>query len=257
MFARGLRNSMALAAHPRFPDEGFALLQGENARDLPDADRPNEEINALERMHYGWPYCYDLTTVSPEYAAFLKTGAYRNLCNDAARYRRPHSLLPPHGAPLGMLYYDGTKFPELAGKLIVGLHGYRPTGSRIIYYDVDERGFPQIQPPPVHYNVSCTAAPRSLPHRKRSPGRCGAADRADRRLAQGERRAPARRAGRHDGRVRRRDLARRRQEPDHHPHRRRAGGARREPAAVRPAHARRRSTNSSAWCSAMPRAASA
>ena len=50
VFARGLRNSMALAAHPRFPDEGFALLQGENARDLPDADRPNEEINALERQ---------------------------------------------------------------------------------------------------------------------------------------------------------------------------------------------------------------
>ena len=39
VFARGLRNSMALAAHPRFPDEGFALLQGENARDLPEADR--------------------------------------------------------------------------------------------------------------------------------------------------------------------------------------------------------------------------
>jgi glucose/arabinose dehydrogenase len=161
VFARGLRNSMALAVHPRFPDEGFALLQGENARDLPDADRPNEEINALERMHYGWPYCYDLATVSPEYAAFLKSSsAYRNLCNDAARYRRPHSLLPPHGAPLGMLYYEGTKFPELSGKLLVGLHGYRPTGSRILYYDVDARGFPQVQPPPVHYNVSCSATPR-------------------------------------------------------------------------------------------------
>jgi len=161
VFAHGLRNSMALAAHPRFPDEGFALLQAENARDLPDADKPNEEINALEPgRHYGWPYCYDLTTVSPEYAAFLKTGAYRNLCSDSARYRRPHSLLSPHGAPLGMLFYDGTKFPELAGKLIVGLHGYRPTGSRVIYYDVDERGFPQIQPPPVHYNVSCSAASR-------------------------------------------------------------------------------------------------
>ena len=162
VFARGLRNSMALAAHPRFPDEGFALLQGENARDLPEADRPNEEINALERgKHYGWPYCYDLATVSPEYAAFLKaSSAYRNLCGDAARYRRPHSLLPPHGAPLGMLYYEGTKFPELAGKLLVGLHGYRLTGSRIVTYDTDVHGFPKIQPPPVHYNVSCSAVPR-------------------------------------------------------------------------------------------------
>ena len=73
VFARGLRNSMALAVHPRFPDEGFPLLQGENARDLPEANRPNEELNALERgKHYGWPYCYDLSTVSTEYAAFLK-----------------------------------------------------------------------------------------------------------------------------------------------------------------------------------------
>ena len=164
VFARGLRNSMALAVHPRFPDEGFALLQAENARDLPDADKPNEEINALERgKHYGWPYCHDLTTVSPEYAAFLKiSAAYRNLCADAALYRRPHSLLPPHAAPLGMLYYEGGKFPELSGKLIVGLHGYRPTGSRVIYYDVDARGFPAVQPPPVHYNVSCAASPERI-----------------------------------------------------------------------------------------------
>ncbi|MGC2776879.1 MAG: sugar dehydrogenase, partial [Bradyrhizobium sp.] len=36
VFARGLRNSMALALHPRFPDPGTAFLQGENARDLQD-----------------------------------------------------------------------------------------------------------------------------------------------------------------------------------------------------------------------------
>ena len=69
VYARGLRNSMALAMHSRFPDEGFAFLQGENARDLPDADKPNEELNVLERgKHYGWPYCYDLATASTEYA---------------------------------------------------------------------------------------------------------------------------------------------------------------------------------------------
>lgn len=160
VFARGLRNSMALAAHPRFPDEGFALLQGENARDLPEANRPNDELNVLERgKHHGWPYCYDLSTSSPEYAAFLKkSGPHRDLCNNAALYRPPHSLMPPHGAPLGMLYYQGDKFPAFKDKLIVALHGYRPSGSRLIVYDTDAHGLPPVHPPPVRYNVSCAAS---------------------------------------------------------------------------------------------------
>jgi hypothetical protein len=56
-----------------------------------------------------------------------------------------------------MLHYAGEKFPELAGKLLVGLHGYRPTGSRVIVYDVDAKGFPVVKPPPVRYAVSCAS----------------------------------------------------------------------------------------------------
>jgi glucose/arabinose dehydrogenase len=164
VYARGLRNSMALAVHPQFPAEGFAFLQAENARDLPDPFRPNEEINAIEKgKHYGWPYCYDLTTGSPEYAGFLKqSGPYRELCANAGGYRKPHSLLPPHAAPLGMGYYGGKKFPELEGKLLIALHGYRPTGSRVIFYDVDAKGFPKIEPPPVRYRVSCAGEPTQV-----------------------------------------------------------------------------------------------
>lgn len=164
VYARGLRNSMALAVHPEFPAEGFAFLQGENARDLPDPTKPNEELNALERgRHYGWPYCYDLATVSPEYRAFLTTNSsYRNLCANTTLYKRPHTLMPPHAAPLSMFYYQGDKFPELMGKLVVGLHGYRPTGSRVIFYDVDARGSPLIRAAPVRYNVSCAAEPTQV-----------------------------------------------------------------------------------------------
>ena len=148
---------------PRFPADGFAFLQAENARDLPDPMSPNEELNAIEQgKHYGWPYCYDLATASPEFKAFLQTSpAYRDFCNNKAAYRQPHSLLPPHSAPLAMLYYRGSRFPELDGKLLVGLHGYRPTGSRVIFYDVDARGFPAVSPAPVRYHVSCAAEPTS------------------------------------------------------------------------------------------------
>ncbi|MDH2384386.1 PQQ-dependent sugar dehydrogenase [Bradyrhizobium sp. CER78] len=160
IYAQGLRNSMALAVHPRFPDPGYAFLQGENGRDLQDVFKPNEEINALEKgKHYGWPYCYDLSTASPEFKAVLQSGRYKNLCNNAALYRQPYSLLPPHGAPLAMLYYYGTKFPELEGKLLIDLHGYRPTGNRLLIYDVDDQGFPKLSPSPVRYHVSCASEP--------------------------------------------------------------------------------------------------
>lgn len=160
VYARGLRNSMALALHPNFPDAGYAFLQGENGQDLPDIFKPNEEINAIEQgRHYGWPYCYDLSTPSPEFRRVLQSGPYKSLCTANALYKAPHSLMPPHGAPLAMLYYRGTKFPELEGKLLVGLHGYRPTGSRILIYEVDDRGFPKPKPAPVRYHVSCAADP--------------------------------------------------------------------------------------------------
>lgn len=160
VYARGLRNSMALALHPNFPDAGYAFLQGENGRDLPDIFKPNEEINAIEQgRHYGWPYCYDLSTPSPEFRTVLQSGVYKSLCTASALYKPPLSLMPPHGAPLAMLYYHGDKFPELEGKLLVGLHGYRPTGSRLLVYDVDDHGFPKPSPAPVRYHVSCAAEP--------------------------------------------------------------------------------------------------
>lgn len=160
VYARGLRNSMALALHPNFPDPGYAFLQGENGRDLPDIFKPNEEINAIEQgRHYGWPYCYDVSTPSPEFRIVLQSGVYKSLCTANALYKPPLSLLPPHGAPLAMLYYHGAKFPELESKLLVGLHGYRPTGSRLIAYDVDDHGFPKLSPAPVRYHVSCAADP--------------------------------------------------------------------------------------------------
>ena len=96
---------------------------------------------------------------APSSELVLQSGTYKSLCTANAIYRQPFSLLPPHGAPLAMLYYHGAKFPELEGKLLVGLHGYRPTGSRVLVYDVDDHGFPKPSPAPVRYHVSCAADP--------------------------------------------------------------------------------------------------
>ncbi len=176
IYASGLRNSMALAMHPRFPEPGFAFLQGENARDLPDAMKPNEELNALEEgRHYGWPYCYDLDSPSPEYANFLKSKSkFQSMCSGNALYKAPFSLLPPHSAPLGMFYYNADRFPELKNHLVVSLHGYRPTGSRLISFAVDEKGFPKVEEPPVLYGVSC-APEKRRPYQTESASQVAAA----------------------------------------------------------------------------------
>ena len=84
-------------------------------------------------------------------------------------------LLPPHGAPLSMLYYDGAMFPQLRGKLLIALHGYRPAGARIAAFTVDRRGIPLLTPN-AHYDMYATPRRRrdrrACPIPDRPPNRC-------------------------------------------------------------------------------------
>jgi len=133
VFAEGLRNSVALA---EFPASGV-IIQAENSRDsiddvmpeLPDdEDLPPDELNVLEAGgRYGWPYCYGANIPSPEYLHWNCTG-----------YHPPLVPLPAHAAPLGMAYWNGG--------LVVGYHGYRKHGHRIVWFPVDADGRPQNQP---------------------------------------------------------------------------------------------------------------
>ncbi len=94
-------------------------------------------INRLQPgADYGWPYCVEMATPAP-----LWRGVGQRDCKGSWR-RAPVLLLPPHGAPLSMLYYHGAMFPELEGKLLLTLHGFRATGSRIVAYPVDPTGAP-------------------------------------------------------------------------------------------------------------------
>lgn len=140
IMARGLRNSMALAVHP----VSGALVQGENSRDsiatheaslaAQEGDLPHEELNVIvEGADYGWPYCYDNGAPNPEYRGRV----------DCSRTTNPALLLPGHAAPLGMAYYTGTLFPAAyRGNLIVGYHGYRANGHRLVVVPVDQNGVP-------------------------------------------------------------------------------------------------------------------
>ena len=132
--AHGLRNSVALAAHP-----SGTILQGENGVDFPEVDRPHEELNVIEAgRHYGWPYCFDRDRPDPRWA---HSGFS---CDPSANpgYTPPHLLLPPHGAPLGMAYYTADRMPRLRGRLLISLHGYRAPGHRLLSFPTDARGVP-------------------------------------------------------------------------------------------------------------------
>ncbi|WP_299428709.1 PQQ-dependent sugar dehydrogenase [uncultured Meiothermus sp.] len=134
VYATGLRNSMALAIHP-----SGTLLQGENSRDaiqaadprISDEAHPADELNVVvQGTHYGWPYCYENGKNAPEFPRY-----------NCAQTRNPTLLLPAHAAPLGMAYLSAQS--ELGGNwLVVGYHGYRKTGHRLVAFRVDGRGIP-------------------------------------------------------------------------------------------------------------------
>jgi glucose/arabinose dehydrogenase len=141
MYAKGLRNSMALAIHKT----SGTLLQAENAMDLKNEFSPFEEINIIEKdKHYGWPYCYDFYNKSPNFLNYDQFKCEEASQNSEGVYQAPWVLLPPHTAPLGMMYYpeDKTLLPHLKGKLLIAYHGYRAPGHRIVYFDVDDQGRP-------------------------------------------------------------------------------------------------------------------
>jgi glucose/arabinose dehydrogenase len=138
VIAQGLRNSMGLL----FTSKGD-LIQVENGRDFPESSRPFEELNVISASdlrrpksappHYGWPYCYNFNEKSDEWKNFSFSCDPQTNSN----YRAPHVFLPPHSAPLGLMRYTGSMFPNLKNKLIVPLHGYRSAGHRIIAFKTD------------------------------------------------------------------------------------------------------------------------
>lgn|GEM_PF-107490 len=143
IFASHLRNSMALAVHPK----SGILLQAENSRDaidkadssLNDAEEPREELNVLERGgKYGWPYCYNAGVKAPEFPNNT----------DCTTMRKPALLLPAHVAPLGLTYYFADAFPSwYKGKALVTYHGYREYGHKLVAVPTDSNGKPTGEAP--------------------------------------------------------------------------------------------------------------
>ncbi len=128
-FARGLRNSVALA----FVSGPNLLLQGENSIDYPDETAPPEELNVLrEGAHYGWPYCTGPRTPARGYEGRF----------DCGKTEPAAVLWPAHAAPLQLIAVPAAAENPFAGQLVVAWHGYRAGGHRVVGFKLDARGRP-------------------------------------------------------------------------------------------------------------------
>ncbi len=112
LYAKGLRNSVALAIEPVTQE----LWGAENGRDLLGDNIPPEEINIIkEGKDYGWPYCYGNKVADTSYSS-------------EALSRCPQTEpmiygLPSHNAPLGMAFVPENFNSEWKDDLVVALHG--------------------------------------------------------------------------------------------------------------------------------------
>jgi glucose/arabinose dehydrogenase len=112
-FASGLRNPVGIAFEPQ-SGELYVVV---NERDgLGDGLVPDYLTRVRQDEFYGWPYAYIGRHPDPRY------GDRRPEL--IAKSRVPDVLFRSHSAPLGLVFYDHTRFPETyRGDAFVALHG--------------------------------------------------------------------------------------------------------------------------------------
>lgn len=131
-FATGIRNAMGLAIHPA-DGRLYATQHGRDqlSANWPklfdakyNAENPAEELMQVNRGDdFGWPYCYfDMASrqlvLAPEYGG---DGRQVGRC---ASPKAPVAHFPGHWAPMSLLFYTGTQFPEkYRGGAFIAFHG--------------------------------------------------------------------------------------------------------------------------------------
>ena len=120
--ASGIRNSVGFTWHPETGDLWFT----DNGRDMLGDDIPPGELNHMPRngLHFGFPVCHGGEIQDPEFGDQ----------GDCADFEPPAQKLGPHVAPLGILFYDGTMFPdEFKGQAFIAEHGSWNRSEKIGY----------------------------------------------------------------------------------------------------------------------------
>jgi glucose/arabinose dehydrogenase len=117
IFASGLRNTIGFAFHP----STNALFGLDHGIDWLGDDEQGEELNEIvEGRQYGWPYIYAHHKQNPqdEPPGGITMAQWDRMST------APLLLHTAHSAPMQMVFYQGTQFPEeYRGDAFVALHG--------------------------------------------------------------------------------------------------------------------------------------
>ncbi len=120
--ATGIRNTVGFDWDPKTGELWFT----DNGRDWLGDDSPACELNhlAIEKSHFGYPYCHQGDLLDPEF------GDGKSCDN----YIAPYQNLGPHVAPLGMEFYNGKMFPEQYKDVVfIAEHGSWNRSEKIGY----------------------------------------------------------------------------------------------------------------------------
>ena len=152
-YATGIRNAIGLTIHPRTGD----LWATQHGRDQlfqnwprhfdaeESADNPAEELMQVdEGDDFGWPYCYwsndsNARVLAPEYG-----GDGEQVGERCAGKKAPVAVFPGHWAPMDVLFYTGSQFPErYRNGAFIAFHGSwnrapRPqAGYNVVFQPLD------------------------------------------------------------------------------------------------------------------------
>ncbi|NND07923.1 MAG: c-type cytochrome [Saprospiraceae bacterium] len=112
IFAHGVRNSRGFDWHPQTQELWFC----DNGRDHLGDDLPPCEVNRAPSagLHFGFPFCHGSEISDPEF------GTQKPCTN----FQPTAFNLVAHAAPVSLLFYTGTQFPEdYHGSILVSEHG--------------------------------------------------------------------------------------------------------------------------------------
>ncbi len=133
--ADGVRNSVGFDWHPVTKKLYFS----DNGRDWLGDDSPSCELNVIEKTgsFYGYPYKHAKDVIDPEFGSMIPSLD--------REFVDPIAELGPHVAPLGISFYDKTKFPEkYHNSVFIALHGSwnrtKKSGYKVILVKLDDNG---------------------------------------------------------------------------------------------------------------------